>query len=187
METFGEWLRGQRAARKLTREEFAKRVGCSVAMLRKMENDERRPSGQIAELLANCLDIPQEERLTFVRVVRGELRVDRLIAESKPVGTPNVLSPKTNIPVFSTPLIGREGELEQLNQLLCEPQCRLLTLVGPGGIGKTRLAIETASQMKVVFAAGVYFVSLASVNSTSFIVPMIADALGFTFQSATRW
>jgi transcriptional regulator with XRE-family HTH domain len=78
METFGEWLRGQRAARKLTREEFAKRVGCSVAMLRKIENDERRPPEQIADLLANCLDVPLEERSNFIRATRGELRVDRL-------------------------------------------------------------------------------------------------------------
>src|SRR5512141_1972066 len=102
METFGEWLRGQRAARKLTREEFAKRVGCSVALLRKIENDERRPSSQIAELLANCLDIPQEERATFVRVARGELRVDRIRTGSKPTVTSSVSSPKTNLPIFPT-------------------------------------------------------------------------------------
>ena len=186
METFGEWLRGQRAARKLTREEFAARVGCSVAMLRKIENDERRPSGQIAELLANCLDVPPEERSTFVRVARGELGVDRLRSGSKPVAAPNVSSPKTNLPVFPTPLIGREREVEQLRALLHDPQCRLLTLVGPGGIGKTRLAIEAASSMQDDFDHGVYFVSLAPVNATSFIMPMIADALGFTFQSAAR-
>lgn len=186
METFGEWLRGQRAARKLTREEFAKRVGCSVAMLRKVENDERRPSAQIAELMANCLDVPPEERSTFVRVARGEMKVDRLRAGSKPIAAQSVSSPKTNLPVFPTPLIGRERAMEQLSELLCNPQCRLLTLVGPGGIGKTRLAIETAANTQHAFADGVYFVSLAPVNATSFIVPMIADALGFVFQSASR-
>jgi predicted ATPase/transcriptional regulator with XRE-family HTH domain len=186
METFGEWLRGQRTARKLTREEFATRVGCSVAMLRKIENGERRPSGQIAELLANCLDIPLEARSIFVRVARGEWRVDRLRAGSKPVAGPGVSSPKTNLPIFPTPVIGREREVEQLSALLCKPDCRLLTLVGPGGIGKTRLAVEAAANTQDAFADGVYFVSLAPVNATSFIVPMIADALGFTFQSASR-
>src|SRR5512138_1374208 len=106
METFGEWLRRQRTARKLTREEFAKRVGCSVSALQKIEYGERRPSEQIAELMANCLEVPPEERVTFVRVARGELSVDRLHSESNPVATPNVLSPKTNLPVFPTPLIG---------------------------------------------------------------------------------
>lgn len=185
METFGEWLRGQRAARKLTREEFAKRVGCSVALLRKLENDERRPSTQIAELMANCLDVPLKERSTFVRVARGELRVDRLSSGLKPVAITNVTSPKTNLPIFPSPVIGRERELEQLNQLLCDPQCRLLTLVGPGGIGKTRLAIEMAAHMQDVFPDGVYFVSLAPVNTTTYVVPMIADALGFTFQGSS--
>jgi transcriptional regulator with XRE-family HTH domain len=184
MDTFGEWLHGQRNERKLTREDFAKRVGCSVAMLRKIEDGERRPSAQIAELMANCLDIPLEKRSTFVRVARGELSVDRLHPGSKPVATPNISSPKTNLPIFATPLIGRERELEHLSQILCEPQCRLLTLVGPGSIGKTRLAIETVSRMQDVFADGVYFVSLASINTTTYIVPMITDALGFTFQGS---
>ena len=76
--------------------------------------------------------------------------------------------------------------MEELSQLLHDPQCRLLTLVGPGGIGKTRLAIETASHMQDAFADGVYFVPLAPVNTTRFIVPVIADAIGFAFQSASR-
>lgn len=186
METFGEWLRGQRTARKLTREEFAQRVGCSVSALRKMEMGERRPSAQIAELMANCLDISPEERSTFVRVARGELSVDRLHREEKPVIPPDISFPKPNLPVFPTPLIGRERDLENLSGLLRAPHCCLLTLVGPGGIGKTRLAIETASRTQDIFAHGVYFVSLASVNAASYIVPMIANTLGFTFQSETR-
>ena len=71
MDTFGEWLRQQRAHLKLTREQFAERVGCSVALLRKIEDGERRPSTQIAELIANSLNIPEADRGTFVRVARG--------------------------------------------------------------------------------------------------------------------
>jgi len=85
MDTFREWLRGQRQARKLTRKEFASRIGCSVAMLRKMEDDERRPSTQIAELIANCLDIPTDERETYAKVARGELPTNRLKPASQPV------------------------------------------------------------------------------------------------------
>src|SRR5512135_1756503 len=129
METFGEWLQQQRSLRRLTREEFAKRVGCSVSALQKIEYGERRPSAQIAELLANCLEVPIEKRSTFVRVARGEWSVDRLHPESKPAAA-NVASPKTNLPIFPTPLIGREREVEQLSQLLGDAQCRLLTLVG---------------------------------------------------------
>jgi predicted ATPase/DNA-binding XRE family transcriptional regulator len=186
METFGEWLRQQRSLRRLTREEFAKRVGCSVSALQKIEYGTRRPSAQIAELMANCLDVPVEERSTFVRVARGELSVERLHPGSKPVGTASITSPKTNLPIFPTPLIGREREVEQLSQLLRDPQCRLLTLVGPGGIGKTRLAIETASRMQEAFADGVYFVPLAPVNSTRLIVPVIADSVGFAFHHTSH-
>jgi predicted ATPase/DNA-binding XRE family transcriptional regulator/Flp pilus assembly protein TadD len=181
METFGEWLRRQRTARKLTREEFAKRVGCSVSALQKIEYGERRPSTQIAELMANCLEVPPEERLIFVRVARRELSVDRLYPGWKSVATPIIPSRKFNLPISPTPLIGREHELEQLSQLLGEPHCRLLTLVGPGGIGKTRLAIEAASSMQDDFDHGVYFVPLASVSSTSAVVSSIANAIHFAF------
>jgi len=188
--TFGDWLRQSRNELRLTREEFAKRVGCSVAALRKIEDGERRPSGQIAALMANCLNVPPDERPTFVRVARGELSVDRLTPVPKRIAglsvSPASATPRTNLPVLPTPMIGRQREVEELSHLLRDPQCRLLTLVGPGGIGKTRLAIEAASQMKDVFADGVCFVPLAPVNSARFIVPVIADALGFAFESASR-
>ena len=85
MDTFGEWLRQQRNQLKLTREQFAERVGCSVALLRKIEDGERRPSTPIAELMANGLNIPPAERSTFVRVARGELNVEGLSPAGKPV------------------------------------------------------------------------------------------------------
>ena len=181
LDTFGEWLRQQRNLRRLTREEFAKRIGCSVSALRKIEYGERRPSAQIAELMANCLDVPLEERSTFVRVARGELSVDRLPLEPRPIAPTTNTSSKVNLPIFPTPLIGRKREVEQLSKLLCDPQCRLLTLVGPGGIGKTRLAIETAVQVQEVFADGVYFVPLASAGSIHAVVSTIANAIRFAF------
>jgi predicted ATPase/DNA-binding XRE family transcriptional regulator len=185
METFGEWLQQQRSLRRLTREEFASRVGCSVSALQKIEYGERRPSVQIAELMANCLEVPLEERVTFVRVARGELGLDRLSLQPKLVAGPNI-SPasathRIKLPVIPTPLIGRERELEQLSRLLRDPQCRLLTLVGPGGIGKTRLAIEAASSMQDVFDHGVYFVSLASIGSINAVISTIANAIHFAF------
>ena len=144
MDTFGEWLQQERDHRRLTREEFANRVGCSVAMLRKIEYGERRPSTQIAELIANALEIPPSEHETFIRVARGELRVDRIAHLSNLSENPNISPtqattiPRNNLPVLPTPLIGRVHELKELNRLLHDPNCRLLTLVGPGGIGKTR-------------------------------------------------
>lgn len=95
MDIFGEWLRQRRDELGLTRNEFAKRVGCSIAMLRKIENDERRPSAQTAELIANGLDIPPAERETFVRVAHGELTIDRLLPVTKPLAQPNISSAQT--------------------------------------------------------------------------------------------
>ena len=185
MGTFGEWLREQRSERKLTREQFARRVGCSVAMLRKIEDGERRPSAQIDELIANALDIPSAERDTFIRVARGELGMERLAHISNVIHHPNIspahANPHNNLPILPTPLIGRQAEVEQLNQLLFDPQCRLLTLVGPGGIGKTRLAVEAAAQVQDGFADGVYFVPLASVSSIDAVIPTIANAIYFVF------
>jgi predicted ATPase/transcriptional regulator with XRE-family HTH domain len=189
VQTFGEWLRAQRTARKLTREEFANRVGCSVAMLRKIEDGERRPSAQIAELIANLLGISSDEQKTFIKVARGELTTDRLPPISKLTPSPNI-SPaqsasRINLPALPTPLIGRQHEVDELSGLLKDPQCRLLTLVGPGGIGKTRLSIETASQCQSDFPDGVYFVPLAPIASSRLVVPVIAEAIGFVFHSDT--
>src|SRR5262249_30214931 len=172
------WLRQSRNELHLTREQFARRVGCSVSALRKIEDSERRPSGQIAELMANCLNIPPDERSTFVKVARGECGVDRPASASEPIAGPSVSSAATpariTLPVVPTPLIGRQREVAELNRLLRDPECRLLTLVGPGGIGKTRLALETAAQVQAGFADGVYFVPLASATSIRLIVPLIA-------------
>ena len=67
---------------------------------------------------------------------------------------------KHNLPYQSTPFIGRIEELEQLAEHLQDPECRLLTVVGPGGIGKTRLALEAAAAQLIHFRDGVYFIAL---------------------------
>src|SRR5437867_7776828 len=76
--SFGEWLKRRRSALLLSREELARQVGCAVVTLRKIEADERRPSQQIAERLAELLELADAERIIFVKVARAELAVDRL-------------------------------------------------------------------------------------------------------------
>jgi predicted ATPase/transcriptional regulator with XRE-family HTH domain len=185
---FGAWLKLRRKVLDLTQAELAQRAGCSVSALRKIESDKRRPSKQLAALLAKSLEIPSEDQTTFVRVARGELNLERLSSlyptsefvngrAQKPIPLPR------NLPVMPTPLIGREQELMAIRQLLNDPQCRLLTLFGPGGIGKTHLAIEVASQNQDLFPDGVCFVPLAPIGSPLFLESTIADALGFVFQS----
>jgi predicted ATPase/DNA-binding SARP family transcriptional activator len=86
-----------------------------------------------------------------------------------------------NLPVQLTPFIGREEELAEIQERLQDPACRLLTLVGLGGSGKTRLALEAAATQIDHFSHGVYFISLAPLDSVDSIVPTVAEALGFRF------
>ncbi|UCC86777.1 MAG: helix-turn-helix domain-containing protein, partial [Anaerolineales bacterium] len=183
--SFGAWVTQQRKALDRTREQLARCVGCSVSYLRKIETDERRPSREVAELLADCLQVPPDQLPTFVKAARGVELVERLGA---PLPVSETLEPRpapprpaSNLPIPPTPLIGRQPELTALARMLCEPQCRLLTLTGTGGIGKTRLALELAFTRRDLFPDGVYFVSLASFTSPEFIAPTIGEALGLRF------
>ncbi|MCL4266788.1 MAG: AAA family ATPase [Anaerolineae bacterium] len=89
--------------------------------------------------------------------------------------------PLDNLPLLPTPFVGRRQLLDELGQLLHEPEHRLLTLVGPGGMGKTRLAIQLAQEQRAAFADGVCFVPLAPLESARQMVTAVAKALRFTF------
>ncbi len=90
-----------------------------------------------------------------------------------------------NLPAHPSPFVGREGEIRGVVARLREPDCRLLTLVGPGGIGKTRLALEAAARVRDLrpapFERGVFLVRLDPLQSISAIVPAIAEAIDFHF------
>ena len=95
-------------------------------------------------------------------------------------------SPRHNLPVQTTTFVGREGEIADMKRLLFdEPGCRLLSLVGPGGIGKTRLALAATAQMLDSFPDGTYFVSLTPAGEVLDIISAIAEALSFTFYRTT--
>jgi predicted ATPase/class 3 adenylate cyclase/DNA-binding CsgD family transcriptional regulator len=90
-----------------------------------------------------------------------------------------------NLPIPSTPLIGREREAAAVLQLLLREDVRLLTLAGPGGSGKTRLGVHVAAGLNDHFTDGLYFVNLAPISDADLVVPTIAQTLG-VIESPTR-
>jgi len=186
--SFGASISRRRKALGLLQKELALQVGCSVTAVQKIERDERRPSRAMAERLAEALDVRADERATFVLVARGERLIERLLPVSElvvPIADLRPARGRMALPVLSTTLFGRDMELAAISRLLHDPQCRLVTLIGPGGIGKTHLAIEVVTQQNARFADGGAFVSLAPVVGREQMVSTIADALGLVLYSAT--
>jgi len=91
-----------------------------------------------------------------------------------------------NLPTQTAPFIGREAELAQLAALLGDPNIHLVTVLGPGGIGKTRLVLEAAAMQLDNFVQGAYLVSLAPLRDAEHIAPAIAQAIGYPFQAGKR-
>lgn len=183
--SFGYWVRRRRLALDLTQADLARAVSCATVTITKIERDERRPSRQLAALLADHLAIPPQERNRFLAVALGETAVDRLLLDGTPLAAPTArAAPPSNLPVPATPFVGRQSELSRLSARLADPGCRLLTLLGAGGFGKTRLAVrlgELALAQPVRFPDGVFYVPLDGVEAAEFVVPAIAAALSYTF------
>lgn len=177
--SFGYWLKLKRKALDLTREGLGERVGCSAATIRKIEAEERRPSEQIAERLAEVLRIPQNERTNFLRFARGDWKFAPVETEENQPWHASGKSPRSNIPATTTSLIGREKEIAEVREYLRRADTRLVTLVGPPGIGKTRLSIESARASLHDFPDGVFFVRLALLDDPNSIASAIIQALGY--------
>lgn len=102
--------------------------------------------------------------------------------------TPPAFSPPrtAHLPAALTPFLGRGRELAELARLLADAKVRLLSIVGPGGMGKSRLAVEAARRATERYPDGVWFVPLAALQTVEDIVPAIAGVLGFSFQTDAR-
>ena len=104
------------------------------------------------------------------------------LPDSKPRQSPT----QSNFPISLTPLIGRETEYSQIIERITDVDCRLLSILGPGGIGKTRLAVSVAESLSTSFPDGVVFVSLEEISAgeaSEKLIANLANALSFTFSA----
>lgn len=176
---FGSQLRRLRKLHDFTQEALAQQVGCVVDTIKKIEAGRRRPSRELAALLADTFNLSPAERTDFIRTARIPPGFAPLPA-SLPAGLAVTGAPLRSsvLPNPLTPLVGRTWELANLTTLVHRDAARLVTLLGPGGAGKTRLALAIAHASVGQFAEGVAFVSLAPLAGAAQVAPAIAQALG---------
>jgi predicted ATPase/transcriptional regulator with XRE-family HTH domain len=177
--SFGYWLRRRRKAMDFTQSELGRRVGASEIMIRKIEADERRPSVQLAELLANRLAVPEDEREVFINAARNPASIENLPLVNHPIikhRTPP--TPPSNLPAPMTSMIDRVADLEVVTSLIIREDVRIITITGAPGIGKTRLSITAAEQTFHHFIDGAWFVDLSAVIEPELVLQTIAVTLG---------
>lgn len=177
---FGAWLRQRRNALGLAQKELAEQAGCSAVTIEKIESGKRRPSSQVAEMLARCFDVPADECRAFVEFARARVPAEsRALLDDAGSRSPWRILYKhaTNLPSPVTAFIGREQEVEAACALLKKPGVRLLSMTGPPGIGKTRLSLRVAEGLLEYFESNIYFVGLAPVRDPDLVIPSIAHSL----------
>jgi predicted ATPase/DNA-binding XRE family transcriptional regulator len=167
--SFGDLLRRYRDSAKLTQEDLAARTGLTPQAIGLLERGKRRrPHSYTVGKLAEALELTGSERARFESAARSSSA--RRVTASPP---------HYNLPIPLTPLIGRDEEVTTVARLLLHRmEMRLLTLTGPGGVGKTRLALEVAQRSREAFADGVVFVPLAPLRDAALLPSVLAETLG---------
>ncbi len=161
----------------MTQEHLAEQAGISARAVSDLERGENRfPRRDTLDLLADALRLSPDDRSTL------EQTISRTRATPDAQGTPSPSSehdgdaPDT-LPAQPTAFIGREREVEAVRARLLDPETRLLTLTGPGGVGKTRLSLRVAAVVRAAFADGVAFVPLAAISDPDLVLSTIARTL----------
>lgn len=158
---YGAWQKERRRQLELTQEDLARRAHYSTVAIHRVETGGLRPSREMAEALAGALDIPAADRPVFVSFARGG----------------SARQKADNLPLPLTPLVGREADLAELRARLSQSETRLITLLGPPGVGKTRLAIAAAKEVLADFEDGVCFIALAALGASAQVVDAIFAGL----------
>ncbi|CAA9479511.1 MAG: Adenylate cyclase [uncultured Solirubrobacteraceae bacterium] len=170
---FGALLRRHRLAAGLTQEALAERARVSPKAVSDLERDAARaPRFGTVGLLADALGLTPELRAG-------------LLAAARPRATPAGAPTTSAMPRPLTRLVGRTSVVAALAELMGRDEIQLLTLTGPGGVGKTRVAIEVARRMAAHFPDGVVFVDLAALQDSALVLAAIAHRLGVDERDAT--
>jgi predicted ATPase/transcriptional regulator with XRE-family HTH domain len=193
-ETFAALFRRMRKAAGLSQEELAERAGVSVRSVTNIEGGALHlPRQETLHLLAAALELTTGQEADLRAAVRAQRRsraqrlTDGLPASAKRHSARVTSSAQHAAPLPKplTPLIGREQELTQILTVVRQPEIRLVTLSGLGGVGKTRLALAAGAALVPHFTDGVTLISLASVRDPALALGTIAEAVG-AYESPTR-
>ena len=166
--SFGDLLRRHRALSDMTQEDLARRTGLTPQAIGPLERGERRrPHAYTVQVLGEALGLEGREVAEFEASAR------------RPAACGTAAEPPWRaIPVPPTSLVGRETEVTSVTELVRREDVRLVTLTGPGGVGKTRLALEVAALSHDAFADGVFIVPLAPLQDPDLVPSVIAQTLG---------
>lgn len=184
--TFGSLLRWYRTNAGLTQEQLAERAGLSRRGIADLERGARRvPYAHTIERLATALGLSSTDHAALVEAVRRQGASSGASREPQPrtlPTSPDALEPgadpaaRHNVPLRPTRFVGRQIERAQLDALI--PSSPLVTLVGPGGVGKTRLALEVAADQVGRWLDGVWLVELAALSDGTLVSWSVGAVLG---------
>jgi len=187
---FGELLRFLRERVELSQKELAMQVGYHYSYMSRIEKNQRTPDPTTLmarfvpalyldsepEWTARLLELAGVTE-TKQRSATASLGGSKPALPAPPTALPIFDLSSSNLPIILTPLLGRDEEVVALTDLLARDNVRLVTLIGPPGVGKTRLAAHIAAQLAGSFAHGPLFVDLTSIADIDAFLPTLAEAL----------